>query len=314
MVYIPAYALSVSHENFPELRRRWASGRSEAVRYVRPFDPVAEPPAMSGRVVCVNESGNIVNSLPVYFPHGVACARERIFITTPWHIVSATCQLRDARVVGSEPSFNLLHTLRLCRDGSWLAASTGADLVVELSDSFTETGKWCGDRYWTAPGSAIKASALANGDFRGWNFPTEMHATHLSSAIESDNARWLVSLFHQGLIISVCPCRGDFTVLLEGLLHPHALRRVRAGVISLADTGRGLAIEVDVSHGRGRVITSVSAATDWLQDAYFGEDFVLLVDGARSRVLACDRTGRIWRIDQFCEAWRLQELCPLQVV
>jgi hypothetical protein len=216
-------------------------------------------------------------------------------------------------VVGSEPSFNLLHTLRPCRDGSWLAASTGADLVIELSESFKETSKWRGDRYWTAPGSAVKAADLvANGDFRGWNFPTQMHATHLSSAVESDNARWLVSLFHQGLVISVCPCRGDFTVVLDGLLRPHALRSVRAGVISLADTGRGRAIELDLSQGRGRVMSSVSAETDWLQDAYFGDDFLLMVDGARSRVLACDRSGRIRRVDQFNQAWRLQELCPLQ--
>jgi hypothetical protein len=278
VIDIPPYVISVSHENMPELRSRWEGKRPNNITYTHLFDPIKETPPSSGRVVLVDKSGVIRHSIPVYCPHGITQRGNRIFVTTPWHIASMTGELEDASVVASNPSFNLLHTLRPCVGGSWLVASTGMDTAIKLSRDFSEEALWDAGEYWTASNTGVASGRLGiNGDYRGWDFPTEMHATHLNSALESDDGRWLVSLFHQGLVVTVDPENGTYQVLLAGLRYPHALRRVGEGEVSLADSARGQALKLVILPNRVLVNSVVQAETNWLQDAYFGDNFLLML-------------------------------------
>jgi hypothetical protein len=133
----------------------------------------------------------------------------------------------------------------------------------------------------------------------------------LNSALESDDGRWLVSLFHQGLLVAVDPRSGRHEVLLSGLRYPHALRRVSANEYSLADTARGRVLKFRPAHNILNVTSVARGNTNWLQDSCFVGDLLFMLDGDKSRVLVCDHSGQVLRIDQFDEKWRLQELCPL---
>src|SRR5207247_659860 len=79
-------------------------------------------------------------------------------------------------------------------------------------------------------------------DYRGVEFGTLAQTTHVNAAIELPDGQMLASLFHQGMLVAIDRESGRWRPVLEGLRHPHALHLLDDHHVTLADSGRGLAL------------------------------------------------------------------------
>jgi hypothetical protein len=135
--------------------------------------------------------------------------------------------------------------------------------------------------------------------------------THINSAAELPDGRFLASLFHQGMVIAIDRETGEWQTILEGLDHPHAVRVLDENHFTVADTVRGRALLVNIDKDGGRVIQEINSGTTWLQDCRYDVDHNcwILVDGKNSRVML--RRGpageRALAAFDFDPEWRLFE-------
>jgi hypothetical protein len=148
-------------------------------------------------------------------------------------------------------------------------------------------------------------------DHRTIQYGTLSQTTHINSAAELHDGKFLASLFHQGMVIAIDRERGTWTTVLEGLDHPHSVRVLDEEHFTVADTVHGRALLVKLRAGRGDVINEIEVGTSWLQDCRYDDqhDCWILVDGKKSRIIL--RRGRsgtktLAQFD-FDPEWRLYE-------
>src|SRR5207237_9214072 len=78
-------------------------------------------------------------------------------------------------------------------------------------------------------------------DHRKILYRTLQQTTHINSAAELPDGRFLATLFHQGMIIVIDRETGAWQPVLEGLDHPHAVRVLDENHFTVADTVHGRA-------------------------------------------------------------------------
>jgi hypothetical protein len=168
----------------------------------------------------------------------------------------------------------------------------------------------------TPTGSRRKLDKLA--DHRTIKYGTLTQTTHINSAAELPDGRFLASLFHQGMVIAIDRESGEWQPVLEGLDHPHAVRVLddshdKSGSynFTVADTVRGKALLASINGRKGRVEAEIGTETSWLQDCRYDvhNDCWVLVDGKHSCIIL--RRGRsgdktLAQFD-FDPEWRLYE-------
>ncbi len=217
------------------------------------------------------------------------------------------------RDVVTSPLFSALHSISRTRSG-YLVVSTGIDLLVEFSrDGDILWTWWATDHGFDRTPTGELRQLDKNADHSAIKYGTLQQTTHVNSAVELPDGRFLATLFHQGTVIAIDRETGKWETVIEGLDHPHSVRIPDEQHFTVADTvgGRALLVNLD----KRSIEEEIDAGTSWLQDCSYDpkHNVWVLVDGKKSRVLL--RRGRsgdqsIAQFD-FDPEWRLYEACVL---
>jgi hypothetical protein len=300
------------------LKEHWDKHKNDKDKNSCPVTTIGsmvKPKEDQGGVVSLIVDGNVASTRDITMPTGMVISDNGILVAAvdTVHELSSDISRMTDNVV-SLPQFNLLHSLSRTRDGSYLVASTGLDAILE----FTRDGKllwswWSTDNGFDRTPLGAHRSIDKKADHRGIKYGTLMQTTHVNSVAELPDGRILASLFHQGMVVTIDRKTGKWQPFLEGLNHPHSIRIVDDHHITLADTGRGRGLMLELGK-KPKIISEVQAPTTWLQDCYFDQanNHWLLVDGVSSRVVireADDSKKEVATI-QLDPEWRLYEVLP----
>lgn len=306
------YLLTVSRTDFSRRRARWTTvppssfSRPRIKTIGSPELPLAYP----GLLALIDEDGLIVKSIPLWGPKGLLYNEDRLLVACFTEIRSFSMDLSSSFCFATEMWFNDLHSLRPSSRGV-LVAATGVDVAAELSTKGKTLWQW-----WAAEnGFLVNAmgepwSLGKNNDHRKYSYDIELQLTHLNCIAALDDSTIVATFFHQNALVSIDRVSGDWSVILDGLVKPHAVRVLGDGLITVADTTNGTGILLRVCNGRSEILNKVSINTTWLHDAFFDGNQWLLVDGANSRVVHTDVNGNTIRVDRFDSEWCLYEVLP----
>src|SRR6266576_2130863 len=267
---------------------------------------------LGGLLCLIEDMGSSQKTLELKMAAGMVTSDNGVFVTSfsGVHEVDTNLGIVRHNIVSS-PLFNALHSISRTQRG-YLVASTGLDLLLEFNRSGEILWSWWATDHGfglTPDGQPRVLDKLA--DHRSIQYGTRAQTTHINSAAELPDGRFLASLFHQGMVIAIDRETGAWQPVLEGLDHPHAVRVLDEEHFSVADTIRGRALLVRITQDGGHIEEEIQAGTSWLQDCrYDGEhDCWVLVDGKNSRVIL--RRGRSGKksLAQFDldPEWRLYE-------
>lgn len=162
--------------------------------------------------------------------------------------------------------FNCIHWLSRTHDGNLLVTATGIDAILKVSIDMPEIllSSWFAtERGYSRTPSGERRFIDRKIIHQGIEYCTPQHTTHINSAIEYKKDQVLATLFHQGSLIEIDLCGGDYNVILSGLKNPHAIRKASFGYI-LSDTNNGRIIKLDKNL---KFIGELKGKFDWLQDA-----------------------------------------------
>jgi hypothetical protein len=105
--------------------------------------------------------------------------------------------------VVSSPFFNALHSISRTRSG-YLVASTGLDLLLEFNrDGEILWSWWATDHGFESTPTGRRRKLDKSADHRTIKYGTLTQTTHINSAAELPDGRFLASLFHQGMVIAI---------------------------------------------------------------------------------------------------------------
>ncbi len=305
------------------LKKHWSETKQPAGSPEKTECPVTvlgsmeKPKDDQGGLLCLlNGDGQVRASVALPMPAGMALGDDGMLVTSIYdvHKVASDLSMVQQDTV-SLPAFNMLHSLSRTRRG-YLVASTGLDAILE----FTQEGQllwswWATDHGFTqtpAGETRVVDKAL---DHRGIKYGTLAQTTHVNSAAELPDGTVLATLFHQGLVIAIDRADGSWQPVLGNLDHPHSVRILNDQYITVADTGRGRALLVNIKHLKGKIEAEVPAQTNWLQDCFYDQrtDRWFLVDGKNTRIVLRAGTSGEKELTQIelNPEWRLYEILPL---
>jgi len=299
------------------LKQHWTESSQQAQCPLTVLGSYQKPQHDLGGLLCIIEDmGCSQKTLELKMAAGMVASDRGVFVTSfaGVHEVDTDLGVAHHNVV-SLPQFNALHSISRTRRG-YLVASTGLDLLVE----FNRAGEilwnwWATDHGFELTPTGHPREIDKSVDHRTIQYGTLSQTTHINSAAELHDGKFLASLFHQGMVIAIERETGEWQPVLEGLDHPHSVRVLDEEHFTVADTVRGRALSVRLNKGKGEIEEEVDVETNWLQDCrYDGQhDCWILVDGKKSRVvLRRGRSGQKTLAQfEFDPEWRLYEACVL---
>ena len=266
---------------------------------------------LGGCLVLLNGDGEITAKVDLLQPSGMARIGDEILVASHTTVHSFSQDLKCQRPDKfTSKLFNALHTVRRSTCGI-LVTSTGLDLILEMDLQGRILWQWWAHDHGLDQTPLGRTRYLdRSADHRRNRFGTLQQTTHLNSAIESPDGRILTTLFHQNMVVAIDRCSGDWQTIITDLPHAHSVRLVDDRHFTVADTGHGRAILVDLVSCK--VKAEVSIATSWLQDCQYdpAQDRWLLVDGEHSRIVTRSGDGDE-RVCQLDPEWRLYEALRL---
>ncbi|GCF10518.1 hypothetical protein [Dictyobacter arantiisoli] len=276
-----------------------------------------KPKEEQGGLLCLlNDSGEIKASHPLSMPAGIVSTDTGFLVATnsAVHRVARDLSSIQPETI-SFPSFSLLHSLSRSKRG-YLIASTGLDVIVEFSPEGELIWQWWAiDHGFEKTPTGETRYIDKTEDFRGVKFGTLTQTTHVNSVAELPDGTILATLFHQGSVIAINRESGNWQTVLDGLNHPHSVRILNEQYITIADTGHGQGLLINITGLKGKIEARVNADTDWLQDCSYSvqHDLWTLVDGKKTRLIfragpAGEKAHNILNLDP---EWRLYEALPL---
>lgn len=277
------FVVSAISTNLPALRAHWARGDESSERPLGTLGADEKPHVDLGGALCrVNATRS---QHPVRMPSALAADGGSLLVASPWAVsrVGPDLAVIDP-VVWDLPLLNAVHWLVRSQAG-WLIVSSGIDLILEVDEKGAVLWTW-----W-AVDNGYERDALGrvrhlnrHADHRGVDYGTLTNVTHVNAVAELDDGSILATLFHQGQLVRIHR-DGSTEVVLSELQHPHAVRLLPDGRASVADTGRGRVVLVDLAQSTSETVVSIT--TDWLQDARWEPDSAswVLVDGRSARVV-----------------------------
>ncbi len=276
-----------------------------------------KPKDDQGGLLCLlNDNGQVQASVEMPMPAGMALSDDGIFVASIYdvHKVSPDLSAIDQTTV-SLPVFNMLHSLSRTQRG-YLVASTGLDAILEFTPEGEQLWSWWATEHGFAQTPKGEPRILDKAvDHRGVKYGTLAQTTHVNSAAELPDGTVLATLFHQGMVIAIDRESGDWRPVLEGLNHPHSVRILNEDYITVADTGNGRALLVNIKDKKGKIESEVQANTNWLQDSFYDyrNDRWFLVDGKNTRITLRTGVSGEKTLAQFDldPEWRLYEVLPL---
>lgn len=311
------FLLSCISTKHSMLKKHWSETKEQNACPLTVLGSRQKPKEDQGGLVCVvDEYGEIHCSVDMAMPAGMTHSDEGYKVASIYEVHTVNADLAVHQETVSLPVFNMLHSLSRSRRG-YLVASTGLDAILE----FTSKGELLWD-WWATEHGFMQTP---NGDtrlldktmdHRGIKYGTLAQTTHVNSVAELPDGTILASLFHQGMIIAIERETGNWLPILNGLDHPHSVRVIDENHFTVADTGRGRALLIELRGWKCMIDTEIWADTTWLQDSFYDyqNDRWLLVDGQNSRVTVCTGTAgekELGHINLNPE-WRLYEVLPLQ--
>lgn len=311
------FLLSCISTKHSMLKKHWDNTRESTSCPLTVLGSHQKPKEDQGGLLCLlDDAGNTQRSVELPMPAGLSYSDNGVFVASLDAIHEVTPDLSIVeRDIVQLPSFNLLHSMSRTQRG-YLVASTGLDAILE----FTREGEllwswWATDHGFEFTPTGERRIVDKEANHRGVKYGTLAQTTHVNSVAELPSGQVLATLFHQGSIISIERESGEWQTVLDGLDHPHSVRVLTEDYITVADTGRGRALLINLKDGKGTIEAEVKADTNWLQDAYFDfrHDQWLLVDGKNSRVVIRNGTtgDRVVNEVKLDPEWRLYEVFPL---
>src|SRR5579875_478770 len=294
------------------LKKHWtetSSNTSCPLTVLGSYQKPEEDPG--GRVCLIEDMGCTQKTVDLKLAAGMVDSDRGVFVTAFGSVHEVDSNLGLRQNVVSLPQFNALHSISRTRRG-YLVASTGLDLLLEFNrDGEVLWSWWATDHGFEFTPGGRRRKIDKTADHRNIQYGTLSQTTHINSAAELPDGRFLASLFHQGMVIAIDRETGEWQPILEGLDHPHAVRVLDENHFTVADTVRGRALLVNIDKDGGRVLQEIDSGTTWLQDCRYDVDHNcwILVDGKNSRVmlrrgLAGERTLAAFDFDP---EWRLFE-------
>jgi len=306
--------LSCISTNHSVLKEHWTESSEQTQCPLTVLGSYQKPQQNLGGLLClIEDMGSSQKTLELKMAAGMVASDRGVFVTAydSIHEFDAGSGIVHPQVVSS-PLFNALHSISRTPRG-YLVASTGLDLLLE----FNRYGEilwswWAIDHGFELTPNGRPRVIDKAADHRKIQYGTLSQTTHINSAAELPDGRFLASLFHQGMVIVIDRETGEWQPVLEGLDHPHAVRVLDEEHFSVADTVRGRALLVCINEGRGHVQEEIDIGTSWLQDCRYdgNHNCWILVDGKNSRIilrrgLSGDKT--LAQFD-FDPEWRLYEI------
>jgi hypothetical protein len=163
----------------------------------------------------------------------------------------------------THPWFNAIHSVDVTPWNTYLLASAGSDLIVEVTESGEIVWDWFGPEhgYDRAPEGA-PTFFDRGADYRTMRRSTAEQAMHVNSAIAASEETVLATLFHQGQLVAIDRRTGRAAVKVGGLSRPHGVHR-RDGGYLLSDT---LGHRVVLLDPEANVCGEIACGWQWLQD------------------------------------------------
>ena len=258
-----ALLLSVSMDRWLDHHQAFLAWR--ATHTDPPFLGVEVPSAVrdaAGMLLVIDRSsGAVLGRRRLPMPQGACFEGERLWVTLRGPSAIAALDGHGERR-WARPWLMNPHTLAPCGPGRWLLTSSGTDTIAEVDAWGAVHWRW---RAWEH-GLGVRPDGAPyrfdptrdHGDYVG---VAADHAVHPNSALP-DGDHVLATFFHQGVIARIDRRTGGWTVALDGLDRPHALRRAPWGY-TVADSQRGRVLRLD----RRLQVIGVHAGLDWVQDA-----------------------------------------------
>ena len=221
--------------------------------------------SFGGRLILLDWSASsVLANISISGVSGVR-RRDSTVIACSW-IDQCVYTLKGREKVSTitHPWFNYIHSIDITADGTYLLASAGSDLIVEITPAGEVVWAWFGPEhgYATQPdGTAAFFDPKA--DYRPMRRATSEQAMHVTSAILLPGKTVLATLFHQGQLIAINCATGQSTVKLDGLSKPHGIHRRDGGFI-LSDT---LGHRILLLDDKLVVCSEILHGSQWLQDA-----------------------------------------------
>jgi hypothetical protein len=267
---------------------------------------------LGGLLCLIEDMGSSQKTLDLKMAAGMVTSDKGVFVTSFSGVHEVDTDLGIVRQnIVSSPLFNALHSISRTERG-YLVASTGLDLLLEFNRAGDILWSWWATDHGFDLTPAGRPRVLDKQiDHRAIRYGTLAQTTHINSAAELPDGRFLASLFHQGMVIVIDRETGKWQPVLEGLDHPHAVRVLDERRFTVADTVRGRALSVKLNKVGAQVETEIETDTNWLQDCRYDvdHDCWILVDGKNSRIiLRRGRSGnkKLAEFD-FDPEWRLYE-------
>src|SRR5690242_14282929 len=237
------------------LKKHWTESTQQTQCPLTVLGSYQKPQQDLGGLLClIEDMGSSQKTLQLTMAAGMVASDRGVFVTSfdSIHEVDASLGSVQQDVVSS-PLFNALHSISRTRRG-YLVASTGLDLLLEFErDGEILWSWWATDHgFEYTPTSRPRVIDKA-ADHRTIRYGTLEQTTHINSAAELPDGRFLASLFHQGMVIVIDRETGEWLPVLEGLDHPHAVRVLDEEHFSVADTVHGRALLVRINGGEGQV-------------------------------------------------------------
>jgi len=306
--------LSCISTNHSVLKQHWSETSQQTQCPLTVLGSYQKPQQNLGGLLClIEDMGSSQKTLELKMAAGMVTSDKGVFVTSfdSIHEVDAGLGIVHQDVVSS-PLFNALHSISRTRRG-YLVASTGLDLLLEFNREGEILWSWWATDHGfglTPTGQPREIDKAA--DHRKIQYGTLSQSTHINSAAELPDGRFLASLFHQGMVIVIDRETGEWQPVLEGLDHPHSVRVLDEEHFSVADTVRGRALLVRINGESGHIKEEIDTGTSWLQDCRYdgSHDCWILVDGKNSRIilrrgLSGDKTLAQFEFDP---EWRLYEI------
>lgn len=207
----------------------------------------------------------------------------------------------------THPFFNDLHSLNFAR-GKLIVASTGLDMVMQLSAQGDLLGQWRAiENGYCIDQMGNERCIDYSQDHRLMDYPTLTQTTHVNSALpSSQDDNILVSLFHQGKVIETSFTGALAKDLVSGMKNPHAINTLQRDEYMVSDTGNG---QVLVFDGQGNIVSMIKGDFNWVQDASpLSNGNIILADSNNSRIVEVNKNGNIIDSYQYPKEWKIYQV------
>lgn len=301
-------------ENFEIIKRRWKRQKELGVSQVE--DEPLKSDLLGGQIFCLRVHGKqqqLLATAEVRTPIGLYYSQSRgALFTASDHWLM---EIKNGQVINAHNNrlFNCLHgiapSLRKEVEAIYIA-STGIDAILEIAVDNPQQCLW----QWVATDHGFRHTPIgqirhvdSEAIHQGVEYATPSHTTHVNSVLQVDSHTILVVLFHQGQLIAIDIKSNEVKILLDGLEHPHGIRRGKKNQFMICDTSRGKLL---VLNSNFQVHHEILIQSDWIQDAVELNDGSIVIADASGHRLVRKGEQDEWEWG-FSQKNRVGSLLPL---